>query len=207
MEAITPVKLGIAEKLRSKGYFRSFFRERAKDEISIQIRELRNRRGYTQKQFAKISNMKQSAVSRIEQAEYSGWSFKTLLKVAESLDARLRVVFQPMEEVIAEYERRERREAGTGLMGADIGSLPQHPRAFQGITAPGQMLKKQQLLLESLGAVPMHGVMTLEEAGAFVASDASQVRARADTSIFGHQSDETDSNTAFAGRQNNRLRE
>ena len=206
MAAITPVKLGIAQKLRNKGYFRSFFRERAKDEISIQIRELRDRRGYTQKQFAKISNMKQSAVSRIEQAEYSGWSFKTLLKVAESLDARLQVVFQPMEEVIAEYERREEREAETEFTGVDVGSLLRHPRAFQGITAPGQKLDEQLSILMGLGTVPMErsirtrSIRTIEEAGAFVASDASQGKARPDTSIFGHQSDETDSNTAFAGR-------
>ena len=51
--------------------------------------------------------MKQSAISRIEQAEYSGWSFNTLLRVADALGARLRVTFEPAESVIERYEENE----------------------------------------------------------------------------------------------------
>ncbi|MCH8314157.1 MAG: helix-turn-helix transcriptional regulator [Nitrospinae bacterium] len=100
-----------------------FFRERAKDEIAIQIRELREKLEMRQIDFAKQADMKQSAVSRIEQADYSGWTFKTLLKVAEALDARLKITFQPMDDVIAEYENRERileNRAETGVAHADI---------------------------------------------------------------------------------------
>jgi len=45
--------------------------------------------------------MGQPAVSRIEQATYSGWTYKTLARVAEKLNARLRIVYEPLEEVIA----------------------------------------------------------------------------------------------------------
>lgn len=54
--------------------------------------------------LAKKSQMKQSAISRIEQADYSGWTFNTLLRVGEALDARLRITFEPAENVIARYE-------------------------------------------------------------------------------------------------------
>lgn len=114
MEALKPVKLNLAKKFRqSRSYRHEFFRARAKDEIAIQIRELREKRKLRQVDFAKQANMKQSAVSRIEQTDYSGWTFRTLMKVAEALDARLRIVFQPMEDVIAEYDSRERETGHT----------------------------------------------------------------------------------------------
>ena len=60
-----------------------------------------------QKDLGEEANMEQSAVSRIEQSEYSGWSFKTLLRVADALDARLRILLEPAEDVIEQYERFE----------------------------------------------------------------------------------------------------
>lgn len=105
---LTPVRLNLAKKFReSREYRNEFFRKRAKGEIAMQIRKLRELRKLRQIDLANQATMKQSAVSRIEQAEYSGWTFRTLMKVAEALDARLKITFQPMEEVIAEYERRE----------------------------------------------------------------------------------------------------
>jgi len=48
--------------------------------------------------------MKQSAISRIEQAEYEGWTFKTLFRIADALDARLDVGLKPLEKALTEYE-------------------------------------------------------------------------------------------------------
>lgn len=48
--------------------------------------------------------MGQPAVSRIEQASYSGWTYKTLARVAEKLNARLRIIYEPLEEVIARMD-------------------------------------------------------------------------------------------------------
>ena len=114
MESLKPVKLNLAERFKKGRRFRQeFFQERAKAEIAIQIKKLRDLRNLRQVDFSKLAGMKQSAVSRIEQADYSGWTFKTLLKVAETLDARLRITFEPMEDVIREYEQRERTAAET----------------------------------------------------------------------------------------------
>lgn len=200
MESLSKIDLGISRKLRNRGYRHRFFRRKAQDEIASQIRELRLKRGLKQKDLAMAMDTGQSAVARIEDATYSGWSFATLQKVAETLDARLKVVFEPIEDVLREYERRQRREGEIGLMGAETGSLPQSPRAFQGITTPEQEQKGELSLLRSLGAVTMRGAMTLEEAAVSIASEASQVRARAAADIFGLQSDETETNPAFAGR-------
>jgi transcriptional regulator with XRE-family HTH domain len=110
MALISPIKLNLAKKLKENKEFRKrFLRARAQDEIASSIVALREKREMRQVDLAKKSGMKQSAISRIEQADYSGWSFITLLRVAESLNARLRVIFEPMEDVIATYEWRERQ--------------------------------------------------------------------------------------------------
>lgn len=104
MELTTPINLKIAEKLKTRSYFHKFFIARAGDEIAERIRYLRKFRKLNQAEFAARAGMKQSAVSRIEQAEYAGWNFKTLARVAEALDVRLQIIFTPMEEVIKEFE-------------------------------------------------------------------------------------------------------
>lgn len=104
---ISPIKLNLAEKLKDKGYRHRFFKARAQDEIASRIRELRKMRELNQVDLAKKCGMKQSAISRIEQASYSRWNFQTLCRLAEALDVRTRVIFEPMENIIKEYERME----------------------------------------------------------------------------------------------------
>ena len=108
---ISPVKTNLSEKLKDKGYRHRFFRGREQDEIAQRIRELREFRNMKQLDLARESTMKQSAISRVEQASYSSWNLKTLWRLAEALDVRLRVIFEPMEEVIREYEAREKAQA------------------------------------------------------------------------------------------------
>lgn len=107
MKLTSSIDLNLSNKLKKKSYFNKFFLARARDDIAQQIRDLRNRRDLTQGEFAERAEMKQSAVSRIEQADYAGWNFKTLIRVAEALETRLLIQFIPMEDVIKEYEQRE----------------------------------------------------------------------------------------------------
>jgi transcriptional regulator with XRE-family HTH domain len=108
MTSISLVKLNIAKKLKENKDFRErFFRGQTQDEIAMGLRSLREKRKMKQKELAKKCGMKQSAISRIEQADYSGWSFTTLLRVADALEARLRVILEPAEIVIARYEENE----------------------------------------------------------------------------------------------------
>lgn len=108
MELISPIKLNLAKRLKEDKEFRNrFFHARAQDEVASSIIDLRKKRKMRQIDLAKHSGMKQSAVSRIEQADYSGWSFTTLQRVAESLDARVRIIFEPIEDVIKFYEQKE----------------------------------------------------------------------------------------------------
>lgn len=108
MSLISSIKLNIAEKLeKDKNYRSRFFRGQAQDIIAMSIRELRKKRKKTQINLAKESNMKQSAISRIEQADYCGWSLNVLFRVADALGARLRVSFEPVEDVIDWYRGKE----------------------------------------------------------------------------------------------------
>jgi transcriptional regulator with XRE-family HTH domain len=103
-----PVKLNLSSRLRVDEKFRhQYFRIRVQNEIASQIRSLRENLGLRQIDLAKRSKMLQSAVSRIEQADYSSWTLKTILRVAEALGARIKLTFEPVEIAIAEYERQE----------------------------------------------------------------------------------------------------
>lgn len=107
MESIKPIKPRISEKLADPEYFSKFFDERTRDEVATQLRELRELRELSQVRFAGLSGMHQSAVSRIEQSDYSGWTYKTLLRAAMTLRARLKIEFIPAEKVIDEYREKE----------------------------------------------------------------------------------------------------
>jgi transcriptional regulator with XRE-family HTH domain len=105
---VTSFELNLLGELRDPKFRHAFFQGEARHEIARQIRSLRLKRGMTQVGFARSSHMPQSAVSRIEQADYSGWTFKTLCRVAEALDARLRIVIEPSEAVLGEYKSSDR---------------------------------------------------------------------------------------------------
>jgi ribosome-binding protein aMBF1 (putative translation factor) len=64
-------------------------------DIAFQIRDLREQAGLTQKQLAELVGTKQSNIARIEDADYTGYTLKTLEKVTKALRARLEVRIVP----------------------------------------------------------------------------------------------------------------
>lgn len=103
MDFVQSIDLKIPEKLRDEDYRRQFFLAEASAHIARQLVELRKLRGLSQTALAQKIGTKQSGISRVESADYSNWSFNTLRKIAEELDARLRVVIEPAERVLHEY--------------------------------------------------------------------------------------------------------
>src|SRR5271170_7018505 len=108
---LSVAKINFVQRLKNRVFRRKFFRSSAQEDVAQQIRELRRKLKMRQVDLAKAAHMKQSAVSRIEQADYSRWSFNTILRIADSLDARVSVRFEPADQVIADYERREMERA------------------------------------------------------------------------------------------------
>lgn len=111
----TSIKLNLADKLQDEGYRRAFFRLRTQDNVAEQIRGMRGLRKLKQKELAALCGMKQSAISRIEQADYESWTLNTILRVADALGALVKVEFEPKEAVIERLRQLERADEKDGL--------------------------------------------------------------------------------------------
>jgi transcriptional regulator with XRE-family HTH domain len=97
------IDLNLPQKLRDKPYRQKFFWAESCAHIAKQLIDLRKRRGLNQKQVAEMTGTKQPAISRFEQADYQNRNFNTLLSIADVLDARVRVLIQPYEDILKEY--------------------------------------------------------------------------------------------------------
>ncbi|WOH72813.1 XRE family transcriptional regulator [Bradyrhizobium sp. NDS-1] len=101
---LSSIDLRLLEKLQGdRSYRQAFFLAESSALIAKQLIELRKRRGLSQKEVADELQTGQPAISRVERADYRNWSFNTLRRLAAALDARIRVVIEPAEDVIREY--------------------------------------------------------------------------------------------------------
>ena len=64
-------------------------------DIAFQIYDLRKKSRLTQTQLAKLVRTSQSNIARIESADYTGYTFKTLEKVTKALKAKLKIRIIP----------------------------------------------------------------------------------------------------------------
>lgn len=64
-------------------------------DIAFQMYDLRKKAGLTQMQLAKLVGTRQSNIARIESADYTSYTFKTLEKVTQALKARLEIRIIP----------------------------------------------------------------------------------------------------------------
>ncbi len=64
-------------------------------DVALQIAALRKEAGLSQKELAKLLDIPQQQVSRLESPGYEGHSLSTLRRVAKALHARVRVTFEP----------------------------------------------------------------------------------------------------------------
>jgi transcriptional regulator with XRE-family HTH domain len=87
----------LEEQLQNPDFAARFEQAGAAWDVALQIATLRQRAGLSQKELAKLLNTSQQQVSRLESASYEGHSLSMLRRVAEALHARVRVVFEPLE--------------------------------------------------------------------------------------------------------------
>jgi transcriptional regulator with XRE-family HTH domain len=105
MTSLPSIELDIVERLRADEKFRqAYFIAESSGLIARQLIRLRKRRGLNQTDVARKLETHQPAISRVESADYRNWSFNTLRRLAEALDARIRVMIEPSEDVLSEYE-------------------------------------------------------------------------------------------------------
>ncbi len=86
----------LREDLKDPEFRKYFEEERQALALAMKIARLREKKGLSQKELAKLMGTSQQAISRIESGEYEGFSLKTLEKVAEATGTRLKIEFVPV---------------------------------------------------------------------------------------------------------------
>lgn len=71
--------------------------EREKARVAREIYDLRTSRGLSQKELADLVGTRQSAIARLEDADYEGHSLRMLRRVASALNAHVSVRIVPDE--------------------------------------------------------------------------------------------------------------
>lgn len=90
----------IKESLRDKKTRDAFISAGVDQTIPFQIRAMRLKNGWTQKQLAQKSGMKQERISTCENPNYGRFSLNTLKQLASAFDVALIVRFAPFSEVV-----------------------------------------------------------------------------------------------------------
>jgi transcriptional regulator with XRE-family HTH domain len=109
-ESAPSIDVNLPQKLKDREYRKRYFLAEASARIAEQLIALRKRRQLNQKQVAELAGTHQPAISRAEKADYHSWSFNTLRGIADALDARIRVLIEPSEDVLPEYEVQNKAE-------------------------------------------------------------------------------------------------
>jgi transcriptional regulator with XRE-family HTH domain len=87
-------------ELTNKEYRDAFVSAHIDTGIPLQIRALRKREGWTQKELAELIGMKQERISALENPNYSKFTITTLKKIASAFNVALIVRFAPMSELV-----------------------------------------------------------------------------------------------------------
>lgn len=97
---------------RDDDFRRQYIKSFAQAAVAAEIKGLRKLRRLKQADVARLVKTGQSAISRIEKADYDGWTFKTLLAIAVELKAQLSITLKPIEDVTGQM-----RAVETGIAG------------------------------------------------------------------------------------------
>lgn len=81
------------EDLKDSEFKAHYQEERQALKLAMKIVKLREKKGLSQQQMAKLMGTSQQAVSRIESGEYEGFTLKTLEKIAEATGTKVKIEF------------------------------------------------------------------------------------------------------------------
>ena len=100
MNLLQKLKTSFQDFAYRHGYAESFFDAY----LASQIQALREQRKLTQAALAQLAGMRQSQVSRLENANYSRWQIRTLKKLARAFDVMLVVKFENFGQIVKDAE-------------------------------------------------------------------------------------------------------
>jgi transcriptional regulator with XRE-family HTH domain len=91
----TNFDLYLEEQLKDPVFAERFERAGEAWDVALQITALREKAGLSQKDLARKLKTSQQNISRLESPSYEGHSLSMLRRVAEVLNARVRVILEP----------------------------------------------------------------------------------------------------------------
>jgi len=83
----------LREEMKNPDFKKHYQEERQALKLAMKIVELRDQKGLSQQELAKLMGTSQQAISRIESGEYEGFTLKTLEKIAGSTGMRVKIEF------------------------------------------------------------------------------------------------------------------
>ena len=92
-EGVRTFKSRLREDLKDPEFKRHYDEERQALKLAMKIVALREQKGLSQQELAKLMGTSQQAISRIESGEYEGFTLKTLEKVAEATGMKVKIDF------------------------------------------------------------------------------------------------------------------
>ena len=84
----------LEEQPQDPAFAARFTRAEEAWDVALQIAALRQQAGLSQKELAKLLKTSQQQISRLESPGYEGHSLSMLRRVADALQARVRIVFE-----------------------------------------------------------------------------------------------------------------
>jgi len=81
------------EDMKDPEFKKHYQEERQALKLAMKIAELRDQKGLSQQELAKLMGTSQQAISRIESGAYEGFTLKTLEKIAEATGMRVKIEF------------------------------------------------------------------------------------------------------------------
>ena len=89
-----PFTFDLQKKMKQSRFAQVFQTELNRLMLAHRIAELREKRGLSQAELAKLVGTTQSSIARLENSNYQNYSIKTLERIAEALGVRLVVDLQ-----------------------------------------------------------------------------------------------------------------
>lgn len=83
----------LQEEIKDPEFKKHYQEERQALKLAMKIAELRDQKGLSQQELAKLMGTSQQAISRIESGDYDGFTLKTLEKIAEATGMRVKIEF------------------------------------------------------------------------------------------------------------------
>lgn len=94
------------QSLESRVFRREYVSENVKTGVAMQIKAMRESRGWSQIDLAQRSGKAQSAIARLEDPDYGKFTIQTLLEMADAFDVWLEVEFIAFSKGVTKTEDR-----------------------------------------------------------------------------------------------------